>query len=156
MKTNAFQAAAAFALSALAFGAVAQDPVDPIAKVDEVSGLVTVSQKIDQVDQVISPVKGTRLADGNRVVTTTDGRITIVFNNDCRVELKANKSFVVRDEKDCKALIASVTSVGGVPATAVAGTAPGSSVGPWVLAGTGVAAILWMKSSNNDAGLSSR
>lgn len=86
----------------LAFGsAVAQSKKDePIAKIIELDGLVTVADQ----NQLVNGSLNLPLFKGARVLTTSTGVATVEFDNGCRVKLKPNESLTV-DENECKALL---------------------------------------------------
>ncbi len=113
-----------------------------VGKLINVTGLVTVSSG----NQVSNVVEGAPLVVDDRIITTSTGGVTLDFDNGCDVTLKANESIKVSDEKDCAALWAGVTPVGGPVAVAAAvGT---SSMIPALIIGAGGAAAIII--SNRD------
>ncbi len=124
----------------------AQNQPKVVGKLSDVQGLVTVSSG----NQLINATQGAALVVGNRIITTSSGGATLDFDNGCNITLKANESITVRDTTDCKALLASVSPVGGAaPGTAVA--AGGGSAGPWVIGAGAVAIALIVNSRNNNS-----
>ncbi len=103
-----------------AVSAWAQAPA-AVGKLSGVQGLVTIGAG----DKLVNAVTGAPLVVGNRIVTTSSGAATLAFDSGCVVSLKANESVVVTPGADCKALLASVTPVGGA---AAAGAATGCIV----------------------------
>ncbi len=83
-------------------------PVQPIAKIVSTDGLVTIGYQ----DTLRNAAADMRLFEGARVMTTTTGKVDIVFNSGCRVALNPSEVFDVSDA-NCKALLAS--RAGGVP-----------------------------------------
>ena len=113
-----------------------------VGKLINVTGLVTVSSG----NQVSNVVEGAPLVVEDRIITTSTGGVTLDFDNGCDVTLKANESIKVSDDKDCAALWAGVTPVGGPVAVAAAvGT---SSMIPALIIGAGGAAAIII--SNRD------
>ena len=83
-----------------------------------------------------------------RIMTSSTGGVTLDFDNGCDVTLKANESIKVSDEKDCAALWAAVTPVGGPVAVAAAvGT---SSMIPALIIGAGGAAAIIISNNNKN------
>ena len=109
-----------------------------VGKLAEVQGLVTIGAG----DKLVNAVTGAPLVVGNRIVTTSSGAATLAFDSGCVVALKANESVTVTSGADCKALLASVTPVGGaVPVVAAASAGASSYILPALL-GVGVIAAL--------------
>jgi hypothetical protein len=114
-----------------------------VGKLINVTGLVTQSVAGTRLSNV---VEGAPLVVDDRIITTSTGGVTLDFDNGCDVTLKANESIKVSDEKDCAALWAGVTPVGGPVAVAAAvGT---SSMIPALIIGAGGAAAIII--SNRD------
>jgi hypothetical protein len=67
--------------------------------------------------QSINAYSGAALVVDTRVVTTSTGSVTLAFDNGCDVKLTPNQSMVVKDVRDCAALIA--VPVAAVPVAAV-------------------------------------
>ena len=105
--------------ASVAASAWAQAPA-AVGKLSGVQGLVTIGAG----DKLVNAVTGAPLVVGNRIVTTSSGAATLAFDSGCVVSLKANESITVAPGADCKALLASVTPVGGA---AVAGAATGAA-----------------------------
>ena len=101
--------------ASVACSAWAQAPA-AVGKLAEVQGLVTIGAG----DKLVNAVTGAPLVVGNRIVTTSSGAATLAFDSGCVVALKANESVVVTSGADCKALLASVTPVGGAAVAAAA------------------------------------
>jgi hypothetical protein len=74
-----------------------------------VTGLVTQSFR----NQLSNVVEGAPLYVDARIMTSSTGGVTLDFDNGCDVTLKENESIKVSDDKDCAALWAAVTPVGG-------------------------------------------
>ena len=67
----------------------------------------------------VSNVTGTLgVVDGSRFVTSSNGTVTLKFDDGCEVKLEPNQSLVVDKSKACAALIASVQPVGAPGALA--------------------------------------
>ena len=126
--------------ASVAVSAWAQAPA-AVGKLAGVQGLVTIGAG----DKLVNAVTGAPLVVGNRIVTTSSGAATLAFDSGCVVALKANESVVVTPGADCKALLASVTPVGGaavaVAATGAAAAGASSYILPALL-GVGVIAAL--------------
>ncbi|HPL80417.1 MAG TPA: hypothetical protein PKY40_15505 [Burkholderiaceae bacterium] len=110
-----------------------------------VTGLVTQSFR----NQLSNVVEKMPLYVDARIMTSSTGGVTLDFDNGCDVTLKANESIKVSDDKDCAALWAAVTPVGG-PAAVV--TATSSTIPALVIGAGGAAAIII---SNRDKNKSS-
>lgn len=133
--------------AAAASSVLAQDP-RIVGKLAGVQGLVTVAGG----DQLSNAVAGAPLVVGNRIITTSGGGATLVFNNGCEVVLKANESITVTETRNCEAILASVLPVGEIPGAGASFLAGGSSTNTWLVGGAvGLAAIL---SRQNDSKLS--
>lgn len=115
-----------------------------VGKLINVTGLVTVSSG----NQVSNVVEGAPLVVDDRVITTSTGGVTLDFDNGCDVTLKENESIKVSDDKDCAALWAAVTPVGG-PAAVV--TATSSTIPALVIGAGGAAAIIISNRDKNKA-----
>ena len=115
-----------------------------VGKLINVTGLVTVSSG----NQASNVVEGAPLVVDDRIITTSTGGVTLDFDNGCDVTLKANESIKVSDEKDCAALWAAVTPVGG-PAAVV--TATSSTIPALVIGAGGAAAIIISNRDKNKA-----
>jgi len=115
-----------------------------VGKLINVTGLVTISSG----NQASNVVEGAPLVVDDRIITTSTGGVTLDFDNGCDVTLKANESIKVSDEKDCAALWAGVTPVGGPVAVAAAvGT---SSMIPALVIGAGGAAAIIISNNNKN------
>ena len=126
-----------------ALSAWAQQP-KAIGKLVNVTGLVTVSSG----SRLSNATEGAPLIVDDRIITTSTGGVTLDFDNGCDVTLKANESIKVSDEKDCAALWAGVTPVGGPVAVAAAvGT---SSMIPALVIGAGGAAAIIISNNNKN------
>ena len=115
-----------------------------VGKLINVTGLVTVSSG----NQVSNVVEGAPLVVDDRIITTSTGGVTLDFDNGCDVTLKENESIKVSDDKDCAALWAAVTPVGG-PAAVV--TATSSTIPALVIGAGGAAAIIISNRDKNKA-----
>ena len=113
-----------------------------VGKLINVTGLVTQSFR----NQLSNVVEKMPLYVDARIMTSSTGGVTLDFDNGCDVTLKENESIKVSDDKDCAALWAAVTPVGGPVAVAAAvGT---SSMIPALIIGAGGAAAIII--SNRD------
>lgn len=117
--------AASAALSSWAQGP--NDKAEVVGKLVDVEGLVTVSQG----NQLANALNNAPLVKDSRIITTSSGRVKLVFNNGCEIVLQPNRLLVVDDGRNCAALLASARPV-GVPAqsapVAGVGAAPALSV----------------------------
>lgn len=107
----------------------AQKKDDDIAVLDEFKGSVMVLKDKDYV----SPLKDMKLYDGDRVMALDKSEAVVIITTRgqrCRIELKENESFTVRD-RECRALLLTVQSVpvGTVPGAVVASTGPFVGIG---------------------------
>lgn len=140
-RTAIFLAAALVALSGWAQGPQTNPKI--VGKLKDVQGLVTVSSG----DQLTSAVSGAALIVNNRIITTSSGAVTLVYDNGCDIKLKENQSFTVKEDNSCAALLASVQSVGAAGASPALAAAAGTN--PALLVGAGVALLLIANSNNN-------
>ena len=113
-----------------------------VGKLINVTVLVTISSG----NQASNVVEGAPLVVDDRIITTSTGGVTLDFDNGCDVTLKANESIKVSDDKDCAALWAAVTPVGG-PAAVV--TATSSTIPALVIGAGGAAAIIISNNNKN-------
>ena len=117
-----------------------------VGKLINVTGLVTVSSG----NQASNVVEGAPLVVDDRIITTSTGGVTLDFDNGCDVTLKANESIKVSDEKDCAALWAGVTPVGG-PVAVAAAVGTSSMIPALVIGAGGAAAIIISNRDKNKA-----
>ena len=99
-------------VSSLAF---AQGAV--LGKVGDVQGLVTDSDGTT----VSSTVPGEPIRDGERFVTSSNGTVTLRFDNGCTLTLQPNQAVTVDSRMTCRELIAAISPVSGLPVVAGAG-----------------------------------
>jgi hypothetical protein len=102
-------------LSALAFASPAfpqQTAPVGIAALAQVHGNVLVSKE----SGLAAGNEGARLVEGSRVITTSNSGVIVVYDDGCRVELKANQRFQV-DHKPCAVLVSQAESILAAPAT---------------------------------------
>ena len=115
-----------------------------VGKLINVTGLVTQSFR----NQLSNVVEKMPLYVDARIMTSSTGGVTLDFDNGCDVTLKENESIKVSDDKDCAALWAAVTPVGG-PAAVV--TATSSTIPALVIGAGGAAAIIISNRDKNKA-----
>ena len=83
----------------IALSAMAQNPPppQPIATIDKITGKVMVNE-----GKAFAPGRlQQRLKPGDRVMVMDKSRTTIVFDDDCRLDIEANKLVVVPDRSTC-------------------------------------------------------
>ena len=85
----------------LAGSAWAQQQQSSVAQLTQVNGNVLVSRQAG----LTTGTEAQAVLNGSRVITTANGRVVVVFDNGCRVELKENQRLDVDSEKPCAALI---------------------------------------------------
>lgn len=126
----------------LVAGAVAAQtaPVQPVAKIVATEGLVTIGYK----DALTNAAVDMRLFEGSRVMTTTTGKVDIVFDSGCRVTLNPGEVFNVSDQS-CKALLAS--RAGAVPVAGIGAVSTNT-----VLIGTGALGLGILVAGNKQSG----
>jgi hypothetical protein len=107
MSKKIFSVALALAISASAISQTQSTNPIQIGTVDDVQGLVTVSDG----SSVGNAVKGAPVVDGTRYVTSSTGSATLKMDNGCNVHLNPNQSLVVQDKQDCEALIAAIQTL---------------------------------------------
>ena len=110
----------AFALMMTAFvgtGSMAQGLPGPVASVQTVDGLVTVSQG----NSLINAFKGERILNGARIVTSANGSTVITMDNRCVISLSPNQAVTINTSLGCRDLVASIQP------TVVAASDPGAS-----------------------------
>lgn len=132
----------ALAMLATAAPALAQQPeAATIARLTDVHGNVLVSKS----SGLAAGIDGSRLAEGARVITTNGSDVLVVYDDGCKVHVKANQRFQV-DRKPCELLVAQPESILMTPAGAAAtATASGLTVYGVLLpalGATGVAALV--------------
>lgn len=87
--------------------AVLQAQPASAAKTARVKGLVTVSEG----NVVRTARDGAPVANGSRIVTSSNASARISLDNACEIALSANQSVIVDYDKSCDALIASIQSM---------------------------------------------
>jgi hypothetical protein len=137
--------------------AFAQSQPQPIGKVAEVEGVVTVSNGVT----VATAVLGSPVIEGTRYVTAASGSTLLRMDRGCDIRLKPNESLLIDGNRDCAALLALVQPVGanlaavvipGAALPAAAGTAGSTGVAAGVLgAGGALAAGLIAGNSGGSA-----
>lgn len=82
----------------IALSAMAQNPPpQPIATIDKITGKVMVNE-----GKAFAPGRlQQRLKPGDRVMVMDKSKTTIVFDDDCRLDIEANKLVVVPDRSTC-------------------------------------------------------
>lgn len=83
----------------IALSAMAQNPPppQPIATIDKITGKVMVNEGKEFAPGHLQQ----RLKPGDRVMVMDKSRTTIVFDDDCRLDIEANKLVVVPDRSTC-------------------------------------------------------
>ncbi len=119
----------------LAISVLAQTLVGTLSGVE---GLVTVLRG----GQLSTAANAGRFAVGDRIITTSSGRATLTFDNQCVITLEANKSIAIDEPLDCRALLATVQPVGGTPPIGVAPVASGAGLDAWLVGGGVVLAVI--------------
>jgi len=138
-----FAALSVWAQPSIQTPAPAQAP-QSVGMAVNVTGLVTQSFR----NQLSNVVEKMPLYVDARIMTSSTGGVTLDFDNGCDVTLKENESIKVSDDKDCAALWAAVTPVGG-PAAVV--TATSSTIPALVIGAGGAAAIIISNRDKNKA-----
>lgn len=85
-----------------------------LGTVSNVQGLVTETVGAS----VTSTTSGEQIVDGERFVTSSNGRITLQLNNGCTLNLEPNQAVTIDSRMTCRELIATVS--GGAPGRAIA------------------------------------
>ena len=128
----------------------AQGP-EVLGKVTEVQGVVTISDGVT----ISTAVLGTVITEGNQFVTASSGAARLTMDNGCVIRLKPNESLIINGMKSCRALIASIQSVGSnlAAATVGEGAASGGGVGLGAGFAAGAGAILSAGLAGGGSGL---
>ena len=100
---SALLASAAFAQQA---PSTAQQSLGTVTKVQ---GLVTDTDGVS----VTSTNPGEMIVDGERFVTSSNGSVTLELNNGCTITLEPNQAITIDSRQTCRALIATISRVGG-------------------------------------------
>lgn len=124
----------------LAFSAMAQNPPpQPNATIDKINGKVMVNE-----GKAFAPGRlQQRLKPGDRVMVLEKSNATIVFDDDCRLNIEANKLVVVPDRSTCAGgyLAEQGINPGGSGAIGSAGSG-GSGLLPLAIGAVVVAVVL--------------
>ena len=81
----------------IALSAAAADTPDPNSTLRETAGKVSVSQGKD-----FAPAKpDLRLKPGDQIKTQAESSATVIFDDNCRVDIEANKLFKVAEQSVC-------------------------------------------------------
>lgn len=138
---------AAFLSCASSLALAQAQPLQPLGKVTEARGVVTVS---DGTTVGIAE-RGTAFFDGTRFVSSPSGRAELTLDNGCKIRLEPSQSLVVRDKISCDALMALVQPVSGAPAFAGAGAISNGTA----LRVAGIAGAALLMSRDGGSGTSS-
>jgi hypothetical protein len=79
-----------------------------LGTVDEVKGLVTVSDGTS----IGNVVNGNPVIDGSRFVTSSSGSALLRMSHGCDIRLKPSQSLTVKSALNCEALIAAIETLG--------------------------------------------
>ena len=109
-----------------------------IGSLSGVEGLVTVLRG----GQLSTAANADRFAVGDRIITTSSGKVTLKFDKKCDITLKENQSIAIDEKLDCAALLASVQPVGGTPPPGVTPVASGAGLDAWLVGGGVVLAVV--------------
>ncbi|MFT3807402.1 hypothetical protein [Arenimonas sp.] len=125
----------------LAFSALAQNPPpQPIATIDKITGKVMVNE-----GKAFAPGRlQQRLKPGDRVMVMDKSKTTIVFDDDCRLDIEANKLVVVPDRSTCAGgyLAEQGINPGGSGAIGSSGVSGGKALLPLAIGAVVVAVVL--------------
>jgi len=99
--------------------------VEDVAILDEMTGSVLVNQG----EKFVTAAEGQSLNQGDRVMTAKNGHAILVFENDCKIEVKASTMVTLPERSVCD---------GGVLVTQ--SLEPGAGLAPGANVGTGVGA----------------
>lgn len=108
-----------FALSAMA----QNPPPQPIAKIDKITGKVMVNEGKEFAPGRLQQ----RLKPGDRVMVMDKSKTTIVFDDDCRLDIEANKLVVVPDRSTCAGGYLAEQSINPGGSGAIGGASSGGS-----------------------------
>jgi hypothetical protein len=108
-KSIALTAALAVSVCALAQTQAPAPAPAQLGTVENVQGLVTVSDGTS----IGNVVNGNPVIDGSRFVTSSSGSALLKMSNGCDIRLKPSQSLTVQSGLNCDALIAAVQSLGG-------------------------------------------
>lgn len=123
-----------FALSAMA----QNPPPQPIATIDKITGKVMVNEGKEFAPGRLQQ----RLKPGDRVMVMGKSRATIVFDDDCRLDIEANKLVVVPDRSTCAGGYLAEQSINPAGSGAIGGAGSGGSALLPLVAGAVVVAIV--------------
>ena len=120
----------AFCAASISFGALltAAEPAASVAIIDEINGSVMVNTG----EKFVGAVEGQSLKAGDRVMASKTGNAVLVFNNDCRSDIKANTMVIIPERSVCE---------GGVMTTQTVGTGA-TGVGNAGITGLSIAALI--------------
>jgi hypothetical protein len=110
----------AFCATSIGFAALlaAAEPATKVAIIDDIDGSVMVNTG----EKFVGAVEGQSLKAGDRVMASKTGTATLVFNNDCRSEIKANTMVIIPERSICEGGVMTTQSVGlGATGTGNAG-----------------------------------
>jgi hypothetical protein len=107
-KLIAIACALAFSAGAMAQTQAPLPAPAQLGTVDDVQGLVTVSDGTS----IGNVVNGSPVIDGSRFVTSSSGSALLRMSKGCDIRLKPSQSLVVQDGLNCEALIAAIQTLG--------------------------------------------
>lgn len=87
----------------------AQEPASKVAIIDEIDGSVMVNTG----EKFVTAIEGQSLKAGDRVMASKTGSAVLIFDDNCRNEIKANTMIVVPERSICEGGIITNQAVGG-------------------------------------------
>ena len=116
----------ALCAASISFAALltAAESAPSIAIIDEINGSVMVNTG----EKFVGAVEGQSLKAGDRVMASKTGNATLVFENDCRREIKANTMVIIPERSVCEGGVMTAQTIGS-PAggTGVGATGSGNA-----------------------------
>lgn len=116
----------ALCAASMSFAALltAAEPGASVAIIDDINGSVMVNTG----EKFVGAVEGQSLKAGDRVMASKTGSAVLVFDNDCRREIKANTMVIIPETSVCAGGVMTAQTVGGSPAgTGVGATGSGNA-----------------------------
>ncbi len=118
-------------------GFAAAQPADPVANLQDRTGQIL----LNTGDGYVTPPINAPLMKGDQILTKTNSSVVVHYDDGCDVRVEENTVYTVERPEECPAGIMAVGE-----GTAVAA----SSNVPFILAGVGVVALIYIFSDNGD------
>lgn len=95
--------------ASISFAALVTAQPASVAIIDDISGSVMVNTG----EKFVGAIEGQSLKAGDRVMASKTGNAVLVFDKDCRAEVKANTMVIIPERSVCEGGVMTAQTVGG-------------------------------------------